>query len=156
MIHQMMRNADEFMPPGMMNSFFGPIAGLSPLGGGQSMDDLVTQLLNASCRRPTPAARDAVASLKKKLYDRDEEENSCHVCFEEYRSGDESLELPCGHEFHIHCIEPWFKEHNNCPVCRFDLPVEGDGSTVSGSEDGQSGGESSSSFYPEDSDFYFS
>lgn len=49
----------------------------------------------------------------------------CSIC----RDNDEDLstvilELPCKHQFHKTCIKPWFKAHNTCPLCRFQLPKE--------------------------------
>ena len=32
--------------------------------------------------------------------------------------------MPCGHSYHLSCITPWLQEHNTCPTCRFELPVE--------------------------------
>ena len=41
--------------------------------------------------------------------------DDCAVCQEQEGSG---LKLNCGHEFHEHCIRPWFEEKNTCPCCR--------------------------------------
>ena len=27
----------------------------------------------------------------------------------------------CSHSFHINCLETWLGEHNNCPLCRFQI-----------------------------------
>jgi Ring finger domain len=29
--------------------------------------------------------------------------------------------LPCGHFFHMDCIQEWFLSHSTCPVCRNNL-----------------------------------
>lgn len=41
---------------------------------------------------------------------------NCSICFETLR---ESVELKCGHEFHLKCIDIWIDNYqNNCPLCR--------------------------------------
>ncbi|KAL0589327.1 hypothetical protein ABG067_002546 [Albugo candida] len=47
---------------------------------------------------------------------------SCVICMEAIETT--SLELPCKHQFHEHCIEPWLKMHSTCPTCRAQLPTE--------------------------------
>ncbi|GMY25033.1 RING-H2 finger protein ATL1 [Fagus crenata] len=43
----------------------------------------------------------------------------CVVCLGELGEGDMVRLLPnCRHEFHVPCIDKWFMEHSNCPVCR--------------------------------------
>ena len=39
----------------------------------------------------------------------------------------------CGHTFHLACVQQWWAQHNNCPVCREQLMREG-------SSDGMSNG----------------
>ncbi|KAF7669282.1 hypothetical protein LDENG_00203070 [Lucifuga dentata] len=43
---------------------------------------------------------------------------ACSVCINEYAQGNKLRQLPCSHEFHIHCIDRWLSENNTCPICR--------------------------------------
>ncbi|XP_060190980.1 E3 ubiquitin-protein ligase RDUF2-like [Lycium barbarum] len=49
---------------------------------------------------------------------------SCSICLEELEVNKEVSELPCNHFFHKHCIVPWLKKNNTCPLCRYELPRE--------------------------------
>ncbi|XP_051018833.1 E3 ubiquitin-protein ligase RNF6 [Acomys russatus] len=42
----------------------------------------------------------------------------CSVCISGYVAGNKLRQLPCLHEFHIHCIDRWLSENCTCPVCR--------------------------------------
>ena len=44
---------------------------------------------------------------------------------EEYVIDVQLLTLPCFHFFHYDCIEPWFKNKSECPVCRVDARESG-------------------------------
>ncbi|RHY29620.1 hypothetical protein DYB37_011907 [Aphanomyces astaci] len=50
--------------------------------------------------------------------------HDCAVCKDVYELKEEALRLPCAHDFHSDCILPWLKQHNSCPVCRFELPTD--------------------------------
>jgi hypothetical protein len=52
------------------------------------------------------------------------ETDACSICIEDYKVDEKLIQLPCGHVFHGGCIMPWIKEHNTCPTCRYELPVE--------------------------------
>lgn len=46
----------------------------------------------------------------------------CAICHEDLTQ--KGTLLPCGHLYDRDCIVPWLKEHNQCPVCRFELPTD--------------------------------
>ncbi|NWY50483.1 RNF6 ligase, partial [Chionis minor] len=55
---------------------------------------------------------------------------TCSVCINEYVTGNKLRQLPCMHEFHIHCIDRWLSENSTCPICR--QPVLGPNATDNG------------------------
>ncbi|XP_055000728.1 E3 ubiquitin-protein ligase RNF6 [Sorex araneus] len=54
----------------------------------------------------------------------------CSVCISDYVTGNKLRQLPCMHEFHIHCIDRWLSENCTCPICR--QPVLGSSLANSG------------------------
>ncbi|XP_042239558.1 E3 ubiquitin-protein ligase ZNRF3-like [Homarus americanus] len=48
----------------------------------------------------------------------------CVVCLEEYRPHQELRVLPCKHEFHRACVDPWLLQHRTCPLCNYNI-IEG-------------------------------
>ncbi|CAH8334311.1 unnamed protein product [Eruca vesicaria subsp. sativa] len=47
----------------------------------------------------------------------------CVICLEDYVAGDVVRVLPpCGHMFHVFCIDKWFQLGSTCPSCRI-IPV---------------------------------
>ncbi|KAF9349001.1 E3 ubiquitin-protein ligase rnf13 [Mortierella sp. AD094] len=46
---------------------------------------------------------------------------TCAVCLDEFSDGEEIRTLPCRHEFHCECIDPWLtRKSSTCPLCKYD------------------------------------
>ncbi|CAJ2640833.1 E3 ubiquitin-protein ligase SDIR1 isoform X1 [Trifolium pratense] len=48
-----------------------------------------------------------------------DDELTCSVCLEQVNVGDVLRSLPCLHQFHANCIDPWLRQQGTCPVCKF-------------------------------------
>jgi len=57
----------------------------------------------------------------------DSVEEICPICLESLRlfASERCVRLPCGggHEFHMRCVEPWFRKCSLCPKCRQPLHI---------------------------------
>ena len=42
------------------------------------------------------------------------------ICFGQFVEDEELIVLPCGHEYHEHCIRTWLERKSTCPLCRKD------------------------------------
>lgn len=50
---------------------------------------------------------------------------SCPICLDEFNQGEVLNELPCGHCYHIACIQPWLQYRSPyCPLCKLDVREE--------------------------------
>lgn len=48
----------------------------------------------------------------------------CTICQEVFGVGEEVLKLHCRHTYHSQCVSSWLENHNTCPLCRLEMPVE--------------------------------
>ncbi|XP_003558246.2 E3 ubiquitin-protein ligase SDIR1 isoform X1 [Brachypodium distachyon] len=66
-----------------------------------------------------------------------EDELTCSVCLEQVVVGDLLRSLPCLHQFHVECIDPWLRQQGTCPVCKHQVSDSwrsgGNGEIVDGS-----------------------
>lgn len=77
-------------------------------------------------RRLCSAAKKALSKIPTKHIRSDDKEmqgdgECCAICIEPYRQSDVVRILPCRHEFHRSCIDPWLLEHRTCPMCKMDI-----------------------------------
>ncbi|KAL3470164.1 hypothetical protein BJX99DRAFT_56453 [Aspergillus californicus] len=61
---------------------------------------------------------------------------SCPICTDDFVKGQDLRVLPCNHQFHPDCIDPWLVNvSGTCPLCRIDLnppKTEGEEETQEG------------------------
>lgn len=102
---------------------------LLPLNGSDTDDfhNTLNQLFLAhEVRGPPPVSKRVLERLHQVEVDDAflEHNGSCTICFEPFEIKSLVTKLPCNHSFHMDCLTPWFKDRNNCPLCRYELPVD--------------------------------
>merc|ERR1711865_320165 len=69
----------------------------------------------------SPASPAQECALRQQTVDPESrfEQDSCVICLCEFENGDNLMVLPCQHEFHTECINPWLlKKSSKCPICK--------------------------------------
>jgi hypothetical protein len=97
---------------------------LVPLYIRSAEERLIARAVDESMReppRPQPPKRVALVDYEVSAEDfRGAME--CCVCLTQFGCRERGVvRLKCGHVFHRTCLEPWFKEHHTCPMCRTDI-----------------------------------
>ena len=55
----------------------------------------------------------------------DAKQSSCPICLCDYEGGDGVILLPCHHIYHESCISSWAAHRVKCPMCNYDLVLDG-------------------------------
>lgn len=68
--------------------------------------DKIKEITKLNCKYST-------LTLKKR-----KKNTECSICFDDYHETDNIIILNCSHIYHLKCIQDWFHENLNCPICR--------------------------------------
>lgn len=79
--------------------------------GGSSAENGSSSLSSEEKKQDVGAAAGSMKSSDDELM--------CSVCLEQVSAGELIRSLPCMHQFHASCIDPWLRQQGTCPVCKF-------------------------------------
>eukprot|EP00924_Labyrinthula_sp_SR-Ha-C_P015980 augustus_masked-scaffold_4-processed-gene-15.34-mRNA-1 protein AED:0.44 eAED:0.46 QI:0/-1/0/1/-1/1/1/0/650 len=68
----------------------------------------------------------AIDSIPRKTISPENENDTCAICLGVFRETVSKLEeplkaLPCGHTFHVECVDPWLFLNKVCPMCKAEV-----------------------------------
>ncbi|KAJ4870775.1 RING/U-box superfamily protein [Raphanus sativus] len=98
--------------------------GMIVLEESSGLNPLLRDLLESREEGHPPASKASIDAMR--VVDTDGWGGVCVICLEGWKEEDTVKEMPCKHRFHGGCIEKWLGFHGSCPVCRHEMPVEGD------------------------------
>lgn len=76
--------------------------------------------------RPSAPPRASVIGDAPSVSSGSTETHRCSICLEDFREGDQVTSLPCFHQYHSPCVQPWLRQqgsNSTCPECK--TPVFG-------------------------------
>lgn len=118
---------NSVISPGMMTSL---LAGLQPRQGNDmaALTTLASLLLRGEDAFIPPNLEPVVVRPTLQQIARatrvgtPEGEHDCAICQDAITNTQQCREiLHCHHWFHQDCIDPWFRQNVQCPICRFDI-----------------------------------
>ncbi|KZV26123.1 hypothetical protein F511_06049 [Dorcoceras hygrometricum] len=82
--------------------------------GPQSIGPVIVQASSSTSVEKKQDSSNAQGSIKTS-----DDDLTCSVCLEQVDVGELIRSLPCLHQFHVNCIDPWLRQQGTCPVCKF-------------------------------------
>lgn len=67
---------------------------------------------------PIIPIKQQIDNLPVRTFGKTDAVSYCSVCITRYRKGSKIRILPCFHQYHVRCIDPWLLENSTCPICR--------------------------------------
>ena len=102
------------------------------LGLPVDMSDILLRSMEDTGDSSKPTDKDVIKDLP--IVEIFNDTTQCAICQDTIASGSTAIKLPCPDAPHYFCsgddhencegIKPWLKDHNTCPICRFELPEE--------------------------------
>ncbi|XP_063448542.1 RING finger protein 215-like [Mytilus trossulus] len=66
-------------------------------------------------------AQESLMLMKTKKYKFDMSGDICAICLDQFSPKQKLRVLPCSHEFHTKCVDPWLVKNRTCPLCKLNI-----------------------------------
>lgn len=86
-----------------------------------SMPTRVIGATDSSVDKENPGPDKKITATASAEDSDDENTDCCVICLDPYADGDQLRQMPCKHEFHVKCIDPWLLANHNCPLCKYNI-----------------------------------
>jgi len=73
--------------------------------------------------KPRGASEELINSIPIERFTGNSSETSCAVCLSDFDKHSMLRRLPCGHSFHVSCVDKWLRHNKVCPLCVQDVEV---------------------------------
>ncbi|KAK3710886.1 hypothetical protein QZH41_014870 [Actinostola sp. cb2023] len=99
----------------------------------QKETSLTRMALHALSRMETRKYQSDMCSLDRSSFDVEslinstttlnstEKTSKCIICLEKFKNGQDVRIVPCHHEFHKDCVDPWLLSNFTCPLCMLNI-----------------------------------
>jgi len=65
----------------------------------------------------------SIMNLPLHLAKKSSRQEVCQICHENFEEDRFQKSLPCGHPFHMPCVDEWLSRQATCPVCRRPVKI---------------------------------
>ncbi|CAN0277624.1 unnamed protein product [Ectocarpus sp. 12 AP-2014] len=89
----------------------------APLDSSQGIED-VGSARSSSSSPSTPVAPSSARSRSSSEDSESAYPITCTICLAAYQEEEVIKVLPCGHDFHSDCLDPWLEVKAECPLCK--------------------------------------
>lgn len=63
----------------------------------------------------------ALGLMKIKRYSAGCSQETCAICLDNFYPKQKLRVLPCYHQFHTRCVDPWLVRNHTCPLCKLNI-----------------------------------
>ena len=69
---------------------------------------------------PSPISPPTILHIdNENIFKIDDNNIDCSICLDDKET--QPIKLKCDHKFHLSCIQTWFNNNNECPLCRKNI-----------------------------------